>query len=261
MSRGQSVLGLSATSRLGRIRHASDNRHEGHSDGLRPSRACLLTSPIQGQTRPADDSESISLIPSSIKQWKYKLTLDNRSHDVLVQYAVREHTTKERPTLFVFPAWVVQKVERKIGNQRTELAPGDPLVPPNENRPVQLDVTIRNLLENEGTENLILDALKRYVAKQLGQDTPNFRFEKPHLNDAEVRFTLFGRGRGEETEMALSNAVKAADDGVLGFDLDLDAIRRCEQLHGYTGGLALGNTSILPSGPIKVRFERLEFEI
>lgn len=58
--------------------------------------AGLLTSPTLGQTRPADDSESISLIPSSIKQWKHKLTLDNRSHDVSVQYAVREHTTKER---------------------------------------------------------------------------------------------------------------------------------------------------------------------
>lgn len=152
----------------------------------------------------------------------------------------------------------MQKVERKIGKQRTELAPGDPLVPPDENRPVQLDVTVRNLLDNEDTENLILEPLKNYVAKQLGLETPNFRFEKPHLNDAEVRFTLIGCGRGEETEMALSNAVETTDDGILGFGLDLDAIRRCEQLHGYIGGLALGNTSILPSGPIKVRFERLE---
>ncbi|MCS7022703.1 MAG: hypothetical protein NZU63_12860 [Gemmataceae bacterium] len=216
-------------------------------------------------TEPGRDLESdaVSLLPTSIKQTTLELTIDGRTISVPVQYAVRGTDTKDRPTLFVLPVWIAVEVERVIegpkDRQRTRLSPSDPLVPPGETRPVQLNVTVRNLLDNPATEKLIVNHLKQYVAEQLGLDQPAFRYEKPHINEAAVRFTLIGRGRGNEPEIVLSNAVPSAD-GLLGFDLDIAAIRRCEQLHALSGGLAVGNVTIMASGPIKVRFERLEME-
>lgn len=206
----------------------------------------------------ADGSDAISLIPTSIKRTHLELTVDGRTIELAVQYAVKEFV-KDRPVLFVLPVWIAGQVERVIGQERKLLSPHDPLIPPDEDRPVQLNVTVRNLLDKPATEKLILDQLQSYVARLSGLGEPNFRIEKPYLKESSVRFTLIGRGRGEEPEIALSNAVPVAD-GWLGFDLDTAAVRRCERLHGHSAGLAVGNCTILATGPMKVRFERLELE-
>ncbi|MDW8224298.1 MAG: hypothetical protein RMJ82_15255 [Gemmatales bacterium] len=207
----------------------------------------------------SDDTDTKRLVPTSIKKTDLKLNLDGHTCEIPLEYALDETAGKGHPSLFVLPVWAVEKVERVVGKQRTTLTPSDPLIPPDEKGPVQLNVTVRNLLEKEETKEAILNHLQQHVAKELALQQRLFRYEKPEIKEDEAYFTLIGPGRGIEPEIVLSNAVLSAN-GLLGFDLDIPAIRRCEQVHGLKGGLALGNVTILPTGPMKVRFERLEFE-
>ncbi len=215
-------------------------------------------SPLRAMEPPAE-ADTTSLIPTTIKQTELTITIDRRTVVVRVQYAVKENPAKDRSTIFVLPVWVIEHTERIVGGQKSPCSPSDRLLPADEKRPVQFNVVIRNLLDKPDTEKLIQDQLKQYVAQQFGLGETAFRFDKPFINDGGVRFTLVGRGRGEEPEIALSNTVPAAD-GVLGFDLDTAAVRRCEQLQALPSGLALANATILATGPMKVRFERLEFD-
>lgn len=206
----------------------------------------------------AAGSDAISLIPTSIKQTHLELNSDRRTIEIAAQYLVKE-SVKDRPILFVMPVWIEETVERVIGPERKLLSPHDPLIPPNEDRPVQLNVRVRNLLNKQNTDKLILEQLRSYEARQSGLGELNFRIEKPCLKEGSLRFSLIGRGRGQEPEIALSNPVLVAD-GLLGFDLDTAVFRRCERLHGYRTGLVVGNCTILATGPMKIRFERMELE-
>jgi hypothetical protein len=208
---------------------------------------------------PTSDADYVSLIPTSIKQTNLQLELGGRSLEVPVQYAIKENLPNGRCLIFVLPVWVVEKVERVVSGQRAPLTPTDVLVPAGTNGPVQVNVTIRNLLDKPDTEKLVFEQIKRYISGQLGFGELGFRFDKPHINEGAVRFVLVGKGRGDEAQILLSNAVPSAG-GLLGFDLDVAAVRRCEQLHGDSDGLALGMVEVVATGPMKVRFDRLEFE-
>ena len=219
-----------------------------------------IKSPLSAQPAPSGsadrspEADITSLIPSTIKQTEVELAEDDQKRFVKVQYAVKEKS------IFLLPVWVVEKIERIVNGTKTECKPSDLIIPSGVEAAVQLDIVIRNLLDRPVTERLIQTQLKQYVANQQGlTEVPNFRFEKPSINEADIRFTLIGRGRGEEPEIALSTTVPSAD-GVLGFDIDPVAVRRCERLNTLAGGLTLANTTILATGPMKVRFERLELE-
>ncbi|MCX7699401.1 MAG: hypothetical protein N2039_00845, partial [Gemmataceae bacterium] len=76
--------------------------------GLSPTSIEAQAPPKAPAPRPAEDGDTISLIPTSIKETIVNLSHEGRSIEVPVQYSIRENTSQGRATLFVLPVWVVE---------------------------------------------------------------------------------------------------------------------------------------------------------
>ncbi len=183
-----------------------------------------------GSDKPPESDTTI-LIPTSIKDFQMTLTFKDKELkddkiEVPIQYSV------QGKTIFVLPVWVAGNVERVIEGESVPLKPDDRLIPEGEKRPVMLRVTGRNLLESPDTEKTIVEQLRQRVIDQQGLDSSTkFKIERPNINPAGIRFTLFGAGRGDDAspaEIAIANPVARPLDGVLSFTLDPVAIRKIE---------------------------------
>ena len=206
------------------------------------------------------DSDSTSLLPSAMEVCPIKLSLgaDNLQVEMKVQYTVQGQT------IFLLPAYVAGKVERVIEGKRTPLKPGDRLLPVEEKRLVRLHVTVKNMLDDLEHEKAIVDQIKKRVVEQLGFDTSNkFQIKRPIIKTEGIRFSLITAGLGNEdspAEVVIANSVSRPLDGVLNFNLDPVAIRKIEKDHEYDSGLLCSALSVLPTGQMKVKFERLEMD-
>ena len=207
--------------------------------------------------RPSE-ADNTSLIPSAIKDYEITLDLNDTKLPIRVQYAVQGQT------IFVLPTWVAGNVERVIETQATRLKPDDRVLPFEEKRSVRFNVVVRNLLDIPESEKTIIELLRKRVIDQQGLDASvKFKIERPNINPAGIRFTLIGGGRGDDSspaEIAVANPVTRPSDGVLSFTLDPVAIRKIEKDRGLNTGLVCAALSVLPTGPMKVRFERLEMD-
>lgn len=233
--------------------------------------AVLLSSDgitINAQTLPLEpkntlmESDGFTLIPSSIKEFVPEdFALGETLLPIHIQYAF-----KDRSTIYILPVWVVEKVERIIGDERKTLRPNDILIPrdvirsdePYETK-VKLDIIIRDLLDRPSIERVIQEKLTDYVSRQLGIREVTFSFEKPYCDKMDMRFVLLARGRGSEPEIVLSNEVSSAD-GLIGFDVDIKAVQKCESMHGYSDGLLLSEVFVLPTGPMQVYAHRQDLK-
>lgn len=210
-------------------------------------------------TKPAD-ADSTSLIPSAIKH--YEITVpavgEKLQIHIQVQYAVQGQT------IFILPAFAAGKVERVIEGKVIYLKPEDRLLPSEEKRFVKLRVNVSDLLDNPEHEKFIVDQIKKRVIDQQSLDqNAKFQIERPNIDPDRIRFTLTAAGLGTDfspSEIAVANPVSRPLDGVLTFTLDIPAIRKIEKDREYETGLHCSMLGVLPTGPMKVRFERLEMD-
>ena len=206
------------------------------------------------------DSDSTSLLPLTIEDFLIKLPLgaDNLQVQMDVKYTVQGQT------IFILPAYVAGKVEREIEGEVTSLKPGDRLLPVEEKRPVRLHVTVNNMLDNPEHEKAIIDQIKKRVLEQLSQDpSTKFQIKRPIINTEGIRFSLVTAGLGNDDspgEVVLANSVLRPLDGVLTFNLDPVAVRKIEKDKRLLNGLICSALFVLPTGQMKVKFERLQME-
>ena len=206
------------------------------------------------------DSDSTSLLPSAMEVISTKLRLPNDLEiETKVQYTV------QGKTIFILPSFVAGKVERSIeGNKKIALRPSDRLLPPEEKRSVKLHVTVENLLDNQIHEKEIIKHIRDRVIQLQGLDSnAMFQITRPIIKTDGIRFSLITAGLGNDdspTEVVLANTVSRPLDNVLTFNIDPIAVRKIEKDHGYDSGLICSALNILPTGQIKVKFERLEMD-
>ena len=167
--------------------------------------------------------------------------------------------------LFLYSQPIVAgKVEREIEGEVTSLKPGDRLLPVEEKRPVRLHVTVNNMLDNPEHEKAIIDQIKKRVLEQLSQDPSiKFQIKRPIINTEGIRFSLVTAGLGNDDspgEVVLANSVLRPLDGVLTFNLDPVAVRKIEKDKRLLNGLICSALFVLPTGQMKVKFERLQME-
>lgn len=223
--------------------------------------ALVLLSPngvATGKDKKDPDGDTSSLLPSSIKDYEIEIDLGGTKLPVRVQYAVQGQT------IFVLPVWVAGGVERVVDGKVVPCKPDERLLPADAKGPVQLRVGVRNLLESPEIEKVIEDKLRQRVLAQQGLDAnAKFRIERPNINADGIRFNLIGPGRGDDTspaEIAVANPVSRAADDKLNFTIDPAAVRKIETDRSLPAGLTVAALTVLPTGPMKVRFERLELD-
>ena len=218
------------------------------------------TSLLAQDKKQTSDSDSTSLLPAAIEVCPIKLTLgaDNLQVQIEVKYTVQGQT------IFILPAYVAGKVEREIEGEVTSLKPGDRLLPVEEKRPVRLHVTVNNMLDDPEHEKAIVDQIKKRVLEQLSLDpTTKFQIKRPIINTEGIRFSLVTAGLGNDDsprEVVLANSVLRPLDGVLTFNLDPVAVRKIEKDKRLLNGLICSALFVLPTGQMKVKFERLQME-
>jgi|GEM_PF-1077540 len=228
---------------------------------LVPNDTSLLAQNKKPQVEPTPaDSDSTSLIPSAMEDCPIKLPIgtNNLQVEMKVQYTVQGQT------IFILPAYVAGKVERVIEGKMTPLKPGDRLLPVEEKRLVRLRITVNNMLDNLEHEKAIVDQIKKRVLDQLGLDpSAKFQIKRPIIKTEGIRFSLITAGLGNEfspAEVAIANPVARPLDGVLTFNLDPVVIRKIEKDKELANGLLCSALEVLPTGQMKVKFERLEMD-
>ena len=218
------------------------------------------TSLLAQDKNPAPDSDSTSLLPSTIENFLIKLPLgeDNLQVQMDVQYTVQGQT------IFILPAYVAGKVDRVIEGEVTSLKPGDRLLPVEEKRPVGLRVTVKNMLDTPEHDKAIVDQIKKRVVEQQSLDpTTKFQIKRPIIKTEGIRFSLITAGLGNDDspgEVVLANSVSRPLDGVLTFNLDPVVIRKIEKDKRLLNGLICSALFVLPTGQMKVKFERLQMD-
>lgn len=206
------------------------------------------------------DSDSTSLLPSAMEICPVKISLDtnNSQVEIKVQYTVQGQT------IFILPAYVAGKVERVIEGKVIPLKPGDRLLPADEKRPVRLHVTVNNMLDYPEHEKAVVDQIKKRVLEQQSLDpTTKFQIKRPIIKTEGIRFSLITAGLGNESspaEVSIGNQVSRPLNGVLTFNLDPLVIQKVEKENEYESGLICSALSVLPTGQMKVKFERLEMD-
>jgi formylglycine-generating enzyme required for sulfatase activity len=206
----------------------------------------------------SSESDTTTLFPSAIKEFSDTLDVGNRKVPVNLQYAVQGQT------IFVLPVWVIGDVKRVVDDKEQTVKPDARLISPDESGTVRLIVAIRNLLDDQELEKAVIEKLRQRVLDQQGLEAgTKLKIERPNINLSAIRFTLIGGGRGDDdspAEIAIANPVARTADGLLSFTLDPEQIRKIEIDRSLKSGLLCASVSILPTGPMKVRFETLEME-
>ena len=218
------------------------------------------TSLLAQDKNPAPDSDSTSLLPSTIEDFLIKLPFgaDNLQVEIKVQYTVQGQT------IFILPAYVAGKVEREIEGIVTPLKLDERLLQAEEKHPVRLKVFVKNLLDDTKHEKAIIDQIKNRVLEQGSlETTKKFQIKRPIIKTEGIQFSLLTDGLGNAAspaEVVIADSVSLPQGGVLTFNLDPIAIQKIEKDKRLLNGLICSALFVRPTGQMKVKFERLQMD-